>query len=65
MIPFAAEAADRFADLRSSSRVKPADALHLALAASVGADYFVTCDSKLHALSVPGIASICAPEDVP
>jgi predicted nucleic acid-binding protein len=42
LIPFALDPAERFADLRAAARVKPADALHLALAASAGADYFVT-----------------------
>jgi predicted nucleic acid-binding protein len=65
LIPFSADAAERFADIRASTRVKPADALHLALAASAGADYFVTTDIKLHALKVPGITHICPPDDIP
>jgi predicted nucleic acid-binding protein len=65
LIPFGADAAERFADLRASTRVKPADALHLALAASAGTDYFVTTDAKLHSLTIPGIAHICPPNAVP
>jgi len=64
LVPFSNEIAERFSDLRAFSRVKPADALHLALAASAGVDYFVTYDAKLHSLSVPGITHICRPEAV-
>lgn len=65
MIAFSTEVAERFADLRASTRVKPADALHLALAASAGVDYFVTNDEKLHSVTMPGIAHICPSEGVP
>jgi predicted nucleic acid-binding protein len=65
LVPFTTDTAERFADLRASTRVKPADALHLALAASVATDYFVTTDTKLHALTIPGVAHICPPDSVP
>jgi predicted nucleic acid-binding protein len=65
LIPFGLDVAERFADLRASARVKPADALHLALAASAGTDYFVTTDTKLHSLTIPGISHICPPQAVP
>jgi predicted nucleic acid-binding protein len=65
LIPFGTDVAERFADLRASTRVKPADALHLALAASAGTDYFVTTDTKLHSVTIPGISRICPPEVVP
>lgn len=64
-IPFTIQTTESFSELRAFARVKPADALHPALAASAGADYFVTNDTKLHALSLPGIGRICAPDDVP
>jgi predicted nucleic acid-binding protein len=64
LVPLSADAAERFADLRASTRVKPADALHLALA-SARTDYFVTTDTKLHSLTFPGISRICPPEAVP
>ena len=64
-IPFTSETAERFADIRATTRVKPADALHLALAASAATDYFVTTDTKLHGLNIPGIGHICAPDAVP
>jgi predicted nucleic acid-binding protein len=53
LVPLSADAAERFADLRASTRVAPADALHLTLAASAGTDYFVTYDTKLHKLIIP------------
>jgi predicted nucleic acid-binding protein len=65
LIPFGTDTAERFADIRASTRVKPADALHLALAASAGTDYFVSTDTKLHSLTIPGIARICPPDAVP
>ena len=64
LIPFATDVAERFADIRASTRVKPADALHLALAASGAADCFVTTDARLHSLTIPGIARICPPDAV-
>ncbi len=58
VIPFSADAAMRFAELRAAHKVKQPDAIHLALAASANADAFVTADSRLNKLSVPGIGGI-------
>jgi predicted nucleic acid-binding protein len=65
MVPLSTDVAERFADIRAITRVKPADALHLAFAASAGTDYFVTTDTKLHALNIPGIKHIRPPDAVP
>jgi predicted nucleic acid-binding protein len=65
LIPLTTDVAERFADIRAATRVKPADALHLALAASANTDSFVTTDTKLHSLTIPGISHICPPERVP
>jgi predicted nucleic acid-binding protein len=65
LIPFGSDVAERFAELRASTRVTPADALHLALAASAETDCFVTTDTKLHTLTIPGIARIGHPQDFP
>jgi predicted nucleic acid-binding protein len=65
LIPFGTDTAERFADIRASTRARPADSLHLALAASAGTDYFVTTDTKLHSIKIPGIATICPPDVVP
>jgi len=64
-IPFGTDAAERFAEIRATTRAKPADSLHLAFAASAGTDYFVTTDAKLHAIKIPGINNICPPDAVP
>jgi predicted nucleic acid-binding protein len=63
-LALSAEAAELFAEIRSSSRVKPADALHLAMASTANADYFVTNDTQLQKLTVSGIKNICAASDV-
>ena len=57
--------AERFAAIRAQSNVKQADAMHLAVAAAAGADYFVTYDQRLLQLKVPGIGAIVPPDRVP
>ena len=58
VIPFHADAAGRFAELRATQRVKSPDAIHLALAASARADAFLTTDIRLLQLTIPGISRI-------
>lgn len=58
VIPFGTDAAMRFAEVRAVHRVKQPDAIHLALAASSGADAFITADTRLNKLTVPGIGLI-------
>jgi uncharacterized protein len=53
--PFEAGAVDTFSRLRSAHRVKTADAIHIACAASSGVDLFLTGDKDLVKLHVPGI----------
>jgi predicted nucleic acid-binding protein len=55
LIPYTSETADRYARIRASHRVSPADAIHLACAASVGVDLFLTNDGRLQPLAIPGI----------
>jgi predicted nucleic acid-binding protein len=55
ILPFTAEAAEHYAQLRGSQRVDPADAIHLACAAQAGMDLFLTNDHRLRGLVVPGI----------
>lgn len=55
ILPFTAEAADRYSIIRAEARVSQADAIHLAIAAAAGVDLFITNDSKLRKLAVPGI----------
>lgn len=55
VLPFTLETADRFASIRATNKVSPADAIHLASAAEAGVDIFVTNDGDLRKLSIPGI----------
>ncbi len=54
-LPFDMTAVDTFSWLRSAYRIKPPDAIHLACAAAIGMDLFLTHDTKLTKLHVPGI----------
>ena len=58
VLTFTAETALRFAAIRATTTVQSLDAIHLALAATHGTDLFVTGDTQLHGLSVPGIGRI-------
>jgi predicted nucleic acid-binding protein len=55
MLPFDRKAAELFAQLRAIANVKPADAIHLSCAGAAGIDLFLTHDTSLHKLRVPGI----------
>lgn len=57
-LPFDAGAVTPFAMLRTRTKVKIADAIHLACAASAGIDLFLTGDKQLTRLDVPGIQFI-------
>ena len=65
VIAFDSGAAQRYGDIRSRSRVKPADSIQLACAAAAGTDLFVTNDSRLSQLVVPGITFITSLERIP
>ncbi len=58
LLPFSAGTAERYAQLRAESGIAPPDAIHLATAAEAGVDLFVTNDSGLRNLVVPGIRFI-------
>ncbi|MGO8934998.1 MAG: type II toxin-antitoxin system VapC family toxin [Terracidiphilus sp.] len=55
VLPFTLGTADRFASIRATNKVSPADAIHLASAAEAGVDIFFTNDGDLRKLSIPGI----------
>jgi len=57
-LPFDEGAVAPFSRLRSKERLKIADAIHLACAASAGIDLFLTGDQQLVKLDVPGIQFI-------
>ncbi len=58
VLAFDGNSAVHYASIRSRFRVSPADAIHLACAASVGTDLFLTSDSSLLGKNIPGIQFI-------
>ena len=57
-LPFDAGAVAPFAKLRAKQKLKIADSIHLACAASAGIDLFLTGDKQLAKLDVAGIQFI-------
>ncbi len=55
LLPFAAETAERYAQIRADRRVSPADAIHLASASVARANLFLTNDPAVSKITVPGI----------
>lgn len=55
VIPYTLQTADLYARIRADQGVSPADAIHLACAAQVGTDLFLTNDAALTGKVVPGI----------
>jgi uncharacterized protein len=60
VIPFTIETADRYAQIRGTLGVAPADAIHLASAAEAGTDLFLTNDKSLLGKIIPGIQFIAS-----
>jgi uncharacterized protein len=58
VVPFTIEATDSYARIRGSFGIKPADAIHLACAATAGTDLFLTNDKNLVGKVIPGIQFI-------
>jgi predicted nucleic acid-binding protein len=58
IVPFDESAADAFAYIRSATKIKGADAVHLACAMAAGVDFFITNDTQLYKLRLPGIGQI-------
>jgi len=65
VVAFDEAAADIYALLRGNPAIKPADAIQLACAAAVGVELFITNDTDLQRLTVPGIHFICSVERAP
>jgi predicted nucleic acid-binding protein len=57
-LPFGEQAVRPFGQLRAQSRLKIADAIHLACAAAAGIDLFLTGDQQLVGMYVPGVQFI-------
>ncbi|HVB40221.1 MAG TPA: PIN domain-containing protein [Terriglobales bacterium] len=55
LLPFTLATADQYARIRGHARVQPADAIHLAAAAEVGATLFLTHDRRLIGRRFEGI----------
>jgi len=60
IVPFTIETADRYARIRATPGISPADAIHLASAAQAGTDLFLTNDQSLLGKIVPGIQFIAS-----
>lgn len=60
VVPFTLETADRYARIRGTPGITPADAIHLASAAQAGTDLFLTNDKSLAGKIVPGIQFIAS-----
>ncbi|MGB9104921.1 MAG: PIN domain-containing protein [Terriglobales bacterium] len=58
VLPFDADTAVHYANIRSRFRVPPADAMHLACAAEGKTDLFLTNDATLIGKAIPGIQFI-------
>lgn len=65
VVSFDASVAWRYASLRATHKLRNADAIQLACAAHYGVDLFITNDTGLHKLNVPGIGFIAPLEKVP
>ena len=65
LVGFNMEAAQRYGDIRSRARVRPADAIQLACASAARTDLFVTNDNRLSELVVSGITFVTGIERVP
>lgn len=65
VLPFVEQAAEVFARIRISGKVKPPDAIQLATAGTVGCDLFLTNDDRLQGVAVPGIHFITSFEKAP
>ncbi len=60
VVPFTVETADRYARIRGTPGITPADAIHLASAGQAGTDLFLTNDKRLLGRIVPGIQFIAS-----
>lgn len=58
VLPFDAASMDAFGRIRAAHRTSAADSIHLACAATVGVDLFLTGDKQLLKLHIPGIKFI-------
>jgi predicted nucleic acid-binding protein len=55
ILPLSIEVMERYAQIRANQRLTPADAIHLATASVARANLFLTNDTAISKLTVPGI----------
>ena len=65
MLPFDANAAWKYATIRSDRAIRPPDVIQLACAAGAGVDLFVTNDRRLQGKHINGIQFIVALDQGP
>ena len=65
LVGFSLDAAERYGDIRSRQRIRPADAIQLACASAARTDLFVTNDNRLSGLVVAGVTFVTGIERVP
>lgn len=65
LVGFSLDAAERYGDIRSRERIRPADAIQLACASAAKTDLFVTNDNRLSGLVVSGVTFVTGIERVP
>lgn len=63
VVPFTIDTADRYAQIRGTLGIAPADAIHLACAAQAGTDLFLTNDKRLVGKFIPGIQFVASLEE--
>jgi len=65
LVAFGMDAAQRYGDIRSRERIRPADAIQLACASAAGTDLFVTNDNRLSTMVVPGVTFVTGVDRIP
>jgi predicted nucleic acid-binding protein len=65
LVGFSLDAAQRYGDIRSHERIRPADAIQLACASAARTDLFVTNDNRLSGLVVSGVTFVTGIDRVP
>jgi len=65
IIPFDTTATPQFAELRAKLKLKSPDAIQLSCAAAAGTDLFITNDTRLSGLSIPGIQFVVSLDSSP
>ena len=63
VVPFTIDTAERYAQIRGTLGIAPADAIHLACAAQAGTDLFLTNDKRLVGKFIPGIQFVASLEE--